>query len=179
VSKENKTRWSDVKRNVSKLSPEDLIKLISELYALSPQNKDFLDAKFVRGNDILERYRDQIKEYVAPMEPCNNDIQVSKAKKILSLYKKATGNNVGLLDLMISYAEYGADFAAKYGVSYGDNEPYLCSLTVVFEDAAEMVRKLGLEKNHPLFAKLICVSQKMVNAHIMEEEELSEIFSNS
>jgi hypothetical protein len=52
-------------------------------------------------------------------------------------------------------------------------------LTVVFGDAVKMVRKLGLEKNHPLFAKLIGVSKKMVNAHIMEEEELVEIFNDS
>jgi hypothetical protein len=178
VSKENKTRWSDTKRNLSKLSPEDLMKLVSELYALSPQNKDFLDAKFIRGDDILERYRNQIKEYIAPTEPWKYDIQVSKAKKILSLYKKATGDDVGLPDLMISYAEYGADFTAQYGISYGDNEPYLCSLTVVFKDAVRMVRKLGLEKNHPLFMKLISVSKKMVDAHIVEEEELGEIFNN-
>jgi hypothetical protein len=178
VRKENNTRWSDVKRELSELSPENLMKLISEMYALSPQNKDFLDARFICGNDILERYRDQIKEYIAPMEPWKHDVQVSKAKKVLSQYKKVTGDNMGLLDLMISYAEYGANFAAEFGISYGDDEPYLCSLTVVFGNASEMVRKLGLEKNHPLFAKLIAVSKKMVDAYIMEEEELSEIFNS-
>ncbi|MDR3180005.1 MAG: hypothetical protein LBT70_03850 [Holosporaceae bacterium] len=179
MSKEDKINWSDIKRNLSKLSPKDLTKLISELYALSPQNKDFLDTKFIGGNDVLEKYRNQIKEYIAPTEPWKYDVQVSKAKKVLGQYKKATGNDIGLLDLMISYMECGASFAKEYGVSYDSNESYLYSLSIVFEDANRMIRKLGLEKNHPLFEKLIAVSQKMVDACILEEKDLDKIFNNS
>jgi hypothetical protein len=179
MSKENKINQSDIKRNLSKLSSKDLTKLISELYALSPQNKDFLDAKFIGDNNVLEKYRNQIKEYIAPAEPWKHDVQVSKAKKVLSQYKKATGDDIGLLDLMISYVECGANFAKEYGISYDGNEPYLCSLSTVFEDASRMIHKLGLGKNHPLFERLIGVSQKMVDAYILEEEDLDKIFNNS
>jgi hypothetical protein len=174
--KENKINWSDIKCTLSKLSQSDLTKLISELYALSTQNKDFLNARFLCGNDVLERYRKQIKEYISPIEPWKKDTQVSKAKKVLSQYKKATSDDIGLLDLMVSYAEYGANFAAEYGLSYDGSEPYLCSVSLVFEDAVKMARKLSLEKSHPLFDRLITVSRKMIDAYVLEKDEIDEIF---
>jgi len=80
---------------------------------------------------------------------------------------------------MISYAEYGADFAAEFGLSYDGSEPYLCSISLVFDDASKMVRKLALEKDHPLFAKLTTISKKMMDAYILDEDEIDEIFKNS
>jgi hypothetical protein len=179
MKKESKTYWSDVKKKVLNLSSEGAIKLISELYALSPQNRDFLDARFIYNDEVQRRYRSKIQEYIAPKEPWKRGVQVSQAKKVLSLYKKATKDDIGLLDLMISYAEYGADFSAEYGLSAEEDEPYQCAIGSVFEEAGEMIQALRLEKEHPLFEKWVIVFKKMIKAYILDESDLEEFFRKS
>ncbi|MDX1924128.1 MAG: hypothetical protein SFT91_02745 [Rickettsiaceae bacterium] len=103
---------------MSKCSERDLLGLIADLYALSKQNKDFLEARFIKNDEVLARYKSIIKKCIAPSEPWKNNQQISlkDAKKAISDYKKATNDAIGLIDLMVCYVEYGTDFCANLGI---------------------------------------------------------------
>ena len=113
--KSKSSNWFKIKKAPEKCSENDLLGLISELYSLSKSNKDFLEAGFLRENQILERYKSLIKKYLAQNEPWKNGQQISikDAQKVLNDYKKATSNKISLIDLMVYYTECGTDFYAN------------------------------------------------------------------
>ena len=82
--------WSDVKRALNGTSYRDLLSLIGELYLLSRSNKDFMDARFLRNDSVLERYKDLIERYIAPHEPWKDSQQVSikSTKKCSAIIEK-------------------------------------------------------------------------------------------
>ncbi|ETZ04473.1 hypothetical protein [Holospora undulata] len=105
--KKNTNQWLDIRKTLPKCSERDLLVLIADLYALSKQNKDFLEARFIKNEEVLARYKSIIKKYIAPSEPWKNNQQISlkDAKKAISDYKKATNDKIGLIDLMVCYVE--------------------------------------------------------------------------
>lgn len=80
----------DIRKTLSKCSERDLIGLIADLYALSKPNKDFLEAHFIKNDEVLARYKSIIKKYIAPREPWKNNQQISlkDAKRLLMTIKR-------------------------------------------------------------------------------------------
>jgi hypothetical protein len=132
--------WLDLKTALSKLSNSELINLIRELYSLEKVNEDFLDARFRRSKEVMERYKEKIQIHLAPYEPWkdNQPISISSAKKVLSDYKKATKDKLGLIDLMVHYVECGTDFLCEFGDAY---EQYYISLESVFEHVLKIMKE--------------------------------------
>lgn len=67
MSKENKIEktnknWLDIRKVLSKCSERDLIGLVSDLYTLSQSNKDFLEARFIKNDNTLSRYKELVKK---------------------------------------------------------------------------------------------------------------------
>lgn len=137
-------KWLDIRKTLSQCERRDLIGLIADLYALSKPNKDFLEARFIKNDEVLARYKSIIKKYIAPSEPWKNNQQISlkDAKKAISDYKKATNDTLGLIDLMVCYVEYGTDFLCEFGDMY---EQYYCSLESVFSNALKLMKTFEYE----------------------------------
>lgn len=135
-----KSYWPEIRRTLDRCSERGLIGLIAELYALSKANKYFLEARFLRNNQVLERYKSQIKKYLAPNEPwkSNQQISLKDARKVLSDYKKATNDKIGYLDLMVYYVEAGTDFLCEFGDMY---EQYYMSLESIFGNALKLMKQ--------------------------------------
>jgi hypothetical protein len=60
--KKQKPSWLDVKAALVHLDQQDLLELISDMYNLSKDNKDFLHTCFSIGDDILVPYKKIIEE---------------------------------------------------------------------------------------------------------------------
>ncbi len=131
--------WLEIKKIINKCSEADLKRIIGELYALSKTNKNFLDARFLRDSKALKRYEADIQKYISPYEPWKSTQQVSikEAKKVLSDYKKATNDKMGLIHLMIHYVECGTHFLCEFGDMYAQ---YYNSLLSVFENALALMK---------------------------------------
>ena len=132
-------KWLDIRKTLSKCESSDLIELIADLHALSKPNKDFLEARFIKNDEVLARYKGIIKKCIGPSEPWKNNQKISlkDAKKAISDYKKATNDTIGLIDLMVCYVEYGTDFLCEFGDMY---EQYYCSLESVFNNALKLMK---------------------------------------
>jgi hypothetical protein len=101
--KSKSSPWLALKEILSDLSQTELISVIGELYALEKtRNKDFLDARFRDSKEVLERYKVYIQIYLAPTEPWkkNQQVSISGAKKVIADYKKATNDEIGVIDLI-------------------------------------------------------------------------------
>ena len=83
--------WSDVKARLAEFDRTALLGLVQDLYAASKDNQAFLHARFGLGGDVLDPYKATIDRWLWPDVYRNQDVSVSKAKKAVADYKKASG----------------------------------------------------------------------------------------
>ena len=134
-----KPSWSDVKLAIADFERSALIGLISDLYAYSTPNKDFLHARFSLGSDALKPYKKIIEDALFPDVMSNDDVEIATAKKAISDYGKAVGDPKGLLELMVHFVECGASFSLDVG--YGD-EYFFAALERMYEKAIKLLLTL-------------------------------------
>jgi len=137
---EKKPTWKDAKAVLVEKNKSELMKLISDLYSLGPDNKSFVHSRYSIGETTLEPYQSIISESLYPDIYKNKPIKLSVGRKAISDYFKATKDEVGKLELMTHYLEKGNQFT----VDYGDmDEQFYSSLESMF------VRILSALKRHP------------------------------
>lgn len=134
-----KPSWSDVKTAIANFERPALISLISDLYAYSTPNKNFLHARFSLGSDALKPYKKIIEDALFPDVMANDPVEIATAKKAISDYSKAVGDPKGMLELMVFFVECGASFSLDVG--YGD-EYYFASLERMYEKAIKLLLTL-------------------------------------
>ena len=110
-----KSSWSAVKSVISGADREALLELIRDLYGLSASNRQFVDARLGLGQDPLAHYKETVADCVYPDVFRNRPIQISKAKKAISEYRKAARDARGEIELMIYFVECGTRFTLDYG----------------------------------------------------------------
>ena len=134
-----KPSWSDVKSAIADFERFALIGLISDLYAYSAPNKNFLHARFALGSDALKPFKKIIEDALFPDVMSNDDVEIATAKKAISDYGKAVGDPKGMLELMVYFVECGANFSLDVG--YGD-EDFFTSLERMYEKAIKLLLTL-------------------------------------
>jgi 5'-deoxynucleotidase YfbR-like HD superfamily hydrolase len=130
--------WTMIRQHLADWPRPALVALIKDLHDASPENRDFLRARFDAknaGGDALEKYRRKIVEQFFPKRGFGK-LKLAEARKAIRDYRKATGNVVGTIDLLLTFVENGTEFTQQFG---DINEAYYNSLESA---AAEMSRLL-------------------------------------
>jgi hypothetical protein len=139
VQKKLKPTWSDVKAALGVSKRQALHALIADLYRLSQENRDFLHARFSLGDDPLAPYKELISKAVYPDVMRNRPFQIAVAKSAISQYKRAIGDDRGLLELMVYFVEEGNQFT----VDCGDiDEPFYLAMLRMYDAAIGQLLKL-------------------------------------
>jgi hypothetical protein len=133
-----KPTWSDIKTALSGFSREALLALVRELCDLSPDNKQFLHTRFQPG-ESLTPYKAIITKCMYPNVLRNHPVQIAKAKKAISDFRKAAGDTPAVIDLMIHFVECGTEFTQEYGDIDG---PFYDALLSMYARAVEAVQAL-------------------------------------
>jgi hypothetical protein len=136
ASPKKSASWQEMRRQLASKSQKELLDLIRDLYALHPEVKDFLHARFQTSTRNLRPYKKTIQEALYPDVVHGEDLDLERGRKAINDYKKATNDPLGTLDLMAHYVECGTQFAVEYG--YGD-EGFFESLDAMF---TQMVKTL-------------------------------------
>jgi hypothetical protein len=108
-SKANPT-WEEVKAELASFDRAALLAVLKDLYAASEGNRAFLHARFGLGQDPLQPYKKIINRWLWPDVFRGEETSVSRAKRAISNYKKASGDPEGLAELMVYYCEQAAGF---------------------------------------------------------------------
>jgi len=133
--------WTEIEKRLKELPQEEMIVLLKGLHDLSPQNKAWLAAKVLsvfQDVEYLEKCRQKIVQLVyketkgIPHMPRFRD-----GKKVISEYRKATGDLRGRLDLMLTYIERGHAFTNDFG---DIDEPFYVALENMLERFAVELR---------------------------------------
>jgi hypothetical protein len=143
--------WTDVKAKIAHFDRAGLLGLIQDLYGANKENRMFLHARFVLGEDVLKPYKQTLERWLWPDVPRNQDASVAKAKQAISNYRKAVGEPDGLAELMTFYCERAVGFCSDVG--YQD-ESYLNALVRMFEQAVAVTSQLSAEQRRALIARL-------------------------
>ena len=104
MSEKKHTGWQNIRRQLDDWSKPALIALVKDLHDVSPDNRDFLLARFQADEDVgaaLEKYRRKIVEQFFPARG-DGKLKLAEARKAIRDYRRATGNLTGTIDLMLT-----------------------------------------------------------------------------
>src|SRR5262249_6721482 len=96
--------WSKVKLRFAELSPAELLRVLQELYDRSADNRRYLAAKFLEGDQshILDEYRERILALFS-FEDARRTPRLGTGRKAIRDYWRATGDHEGTAELMLTY----------------------------------------------------------------------------
>lgn len=169
-------KWSSVKAHLAIFQKNELINLLGELYQLNDENKYFLSARCSETcEEAIEPYRKLIKQFISPdIQYGDKRIEKAKAKKTISDYWKASGDNNGKIDLMLYYIECGTEFT----LTYGDiDESFYNSLSSMFSHVVGEV--VDLPKNKDFIHRLREIVNDAKNIGWGYGDEVTELFNSS
>jgi hypothetical protein len=144
AGRQKSTGWQNVRRQLDDWSKPALIALVKDLHDASPDNRDFLLARFQAEENAgaaLEKYRHKIVEQFFPARG-DGKLKLAEARKAIRDYRKATGNLTGTIDLMLTYVENGTEFTHEFG---DINESFYNSLESVLNEMAQLLLREGKE----------------------------------
>ena len=144
--------WSNVKASLGSLDRAGLVGIIRDLYEASRANRRFLNARFVPAAAALDEYRDLVQAAVFPDPFSQRPIRLRDAAAAITDYKRSTGDLVGVVDLLLTFAEAGTEQAADLG--YGD-DAYFGTLERQVNAAVSMLEALPAESRIESEARLI------------------------
>lgn len=145
--------WQHVRRKLGDWSKPALIALVKDLYEVSPENRDFLHARFQAEADdgaALEKYRREIVDQFFPARG-DGKLKLAEARKAIRDYQKATGNLAGGIDLRLTYVENGTEFTREFG---DINESFYNSLESVLNEMVRLLLRQSPE-SYPRFRERI------------------------
>ncbi len=158
-----KPQWSDIRRRLLLLGNNELIAQIKDLYAISDENRRFLESLFAQGQEqvqaVLADYKREIFYCFFGERGISDDLpRLRDARRLIRDYRKATQDIVGTLDLMLHYVETGTEFTNTYG---DINEPFYNSLESVLNDFYEGIFKSSdPEQTHGQFNQRLVALKK-------------------
>ena len=134
-------RMRNLKAAIKKLDAKDVTTLAIDLCGLSSDAMDFAEARLGEGNEGLQSFKERIETALYPDPERRQTLEIGEARRAISEYSKAVGDEVGLLELMIHYVECGTEFTANVG---DINAKFYDSMLTMYE---RFLKKL--EKSSP------------------------------
>lgn len=149
---------AQLKKYLSKLTQEQVIDVILELYDARKEAKEYLEFYMNPNDDSkLEEYKKIIYNEFYPRrgEP---KCRFSVCRKAVSDFKKLKPSSSCIADLMLFYIETGVNFTAEYGDMW---EQYYTALENNFDKAMEFIYQNGyLDELRPRIEKMLKLSEK-------------------
>ncbi|MFT4718743.1 MAG: hypothetical protein ACI9IL_001083 [Rickettsiales bacterium] len=140
-----KKHWGKIKSEIKDYSSSQFLEIVSDLYNLSGQNKNFLEARFLTSTiDAIEPYKKIIDRALFPDVIRGQDVSLTNGKKAISDYKKSTKDVFGTMELMMFYVECGHKFTSEYGDM---DESFYNSFISVFDNIIKLIKKHPDHKN--------------------------------
>jgi hypothetical protein len=143
------TGWTAIRKAVAEWPRPALLVLLNDLHDASPENRAFLRARFEAesaSGAALELYRRKIVEQFFPARGYGK-LKLGEARKAIRDYRKATGNRIGTMELLLTYVENGTKFTRDFG---DINEAYYRSLESAATELGQLLLREGQAAYLPL-----------------------------
>lgn len=131
--RDNRGPWKKVRPRLKAMDKASIENLLGALWALSEENRSLIESRFAlhgRGDEALMTFKKMVdKEF--DMSRHDPPLRISRARKAIHDYGKATGDRRGTLELLVHLVEKGTAFTHKYG---DIDERFYTDLELAFEE---------------------------------------------
>lgn len=142
MEQRRKPSWANLKKKIKLWARPELLALLKELHALSPENRLFLQARLLpdaSNGDAIEEYRGKIiKAFYLKSGFPRAKVELAEARAAIRHYRAAARDVKGTVDLMLTYLEVGTTFAVEFGET---NEGFYQSLGSVMEEIEQLLKE--------------------------------------
>ena len=144
--------WSAIRARLATLDQPALLALLKELHDAADVNRDLLRARCLAAPAsapdpaLLEKYRRRIVDQFFPARGFGK-LKLGEARQAVRDYRKATADEAGTRDLLLTYVEQGTAFTCEYG---DITETFYNSI----ESAAAELQRLLQRAGAPAYAPL-------------------------
>lgn len=148
-TKKKSTGWSQIRKELKDWPKPALTALVKDLYDASPENRDFLHARFQAEENegtALEAYRRKIVEQFFPQRGYGK-LKLAEARKAIRDYRKAAGNVAGTVELMLTFVETGTEFTLEFG---DIDAPFYNNLGSILNEITQLIHQEGAELLLPI-----------------------------
>jgi len=110
-------KLTDLKKKLNKLSKEELIQLLIEVYKERQESKDLIESKLDPKMEILilEKYKNQITDEFFPQSGIPQYPRFSNLQRTLKDFKDISTNPELISELMMTYVENGVEYTNEFG----------------------------------------------------------------
>ena len=113
----SKLKITDLKKSLKQLEHKELVQLITDLYKINHDVKDYLSVQFGGEEVLKDLFNNAKKKIQDEFFPDRGmpKMRLTEAKKAITEFKKIAGDSNQVIDLMLFYVEMGTEFTSAYG----------------------------------------------------------------
>jgi hypothetical protein len=141
-------KLTDLKKSLKELDQKELIQLVSDLYKVNNEVKDYLSSRFLGERAIEEQFKKAAKKIRDEFFPDrgHGKLRLAEAKKAISNFQKTTADSNRTIELMLYYVELGTEFTAAFG---DIDESFYSSMLSMYDKVA-----IECDKDEELYIQL-------------------------
>ncbi len=107
--------WQNVRSSLKGYDRDSLLKIVGEMYRLSPENRDFLQARLMPDPDRATPFKRRLRAALNPDAVGKDKHDLAVAKRTLREFSQASSDPEATADLMIYAVECGNRFTLNCG----------------------------------------------------------------
>ena len=131
--------WQNARSSLKGYDRDSLLKLVGEMYRLSPENRDFLQARLMPDLDRATPFKKRLRATLNPDAFGKFDYDLAVAKRAIREFSQASSDPEAIADLMI----YAVECGNKFTLNCGDiNERFYDGLIEIYAAAIKIVLQL-------------------------------------
>jgi hypothetical protein len=134
-----KFSWKNARSSLKSYDRDGLLQLVGDMYQLSPENRDFLQARLMPEPDCATPFKKRIRAALTPDAFGKFNYDLSAAERAIREFSLANSDLETLVDLMIYAVECGNNFTLNYG---DINENFYDGLIDIYAAATEKTLQL-------------------------------------
>jgi hypothetical protein len=131
--------WQNARSSLKGYDRDSLLKLVGEMYRLSPENRDFLQARLMPDPDRATPFKKRLRATLNPDAFGKFDYDLAAAKRAIREFSQDSSDPEAIADLMIYAVEYGNRFTLNCG---DIDEDFYDGLIEIYTAAIKIVLQL-------------------------------------
>jgi hypothetical protein len=137
--RQNEFSWENARLSLKGYDRDGLLQLIGDMYQLSPENRDFLQARFMLDPDRAKPFKKRLRMALNPDAFGKFDYDLAVAKRAIREFSQASSDPGAIADLMI----YAVECGNRFTLNCGDiDEDFYDGLIEIYAAAIKIVLQL-------------------------------------
>jgi len=140
--RQNKFSWENARSSLKGYDRDGLLQLIGDMYQLSPENRNFLQARLMPDPDRTKPFKKRLRAALNPDAVGKENYDLAMAKRAIREFSQASSDPEAIADLMI----YAVECGNRFTLNCGDiDEDFYDGLIKIYAAAIKKVLQLPMD----------------------------------